>query len=90
MEASASYVQGVPAEEVMNMTANGEKEQTCTCGCGATLEPSEFGPVCTCGCEDEQKPKTIAQEIHNLQVRQAEIDRRLHELIEAGLRQPAA
>lgn len=72
------------------MTANGEKEQTCTCGCGATLEASEFGPVCACGCEDELKPKTIAQQIHNLQVQQAEIDRRLHELIEAGLRQPAA
>ena len=72
------------------MTVDGEKEQTCTCGCGATLEASEFGPVCTCGCEDEQKPKTIAQEIHNLQVRQAEIEHRLHELIEAGLRQPAA
>ena len=72
------------------MTASGETKQPCTCGCGATLEASEFGPVCTCGCEDEQKPKTIAQEIHNLQVRQAEIDHRLHELIEAGLREPAA
>ena len=72
------------------MTANVEKEQTCTCGCGAILEASDFGPVCTCGCDEEQKPKTIAQEIHDLQVRQAEIDRRLHELIEAGLRQPVA
>lgn len=72
------------------MTATAEKEQTCTCGCGATLEPSDFGPVCTCGCEEEQKPKTLAQEINNLQARQAEIDHRLHELIEAGLRQPAS
>ena len=74
----------------MDMTADVDKEQTCTCGCGAALEPGDLGPVCTCGCEEEQKPKTIAQEIHNLQVRQADIDRRLHELIEAGLRQPAA
>jgi hypothetical protein len=74
----------------MNMTANGEKEQTCTCGCGAPLESSDFGPVCTCGCPEEEKPQTVAQQIHDLQVQQADIDRRLHELIEAGLRQPAA
>ena len=86
----APYLQGVPAEEVMTMTANAEKEQTCTCGCGAALEPTDFGPVCTCGCEEETKPKTVAQEIFNLQARQAQIERRLHELIEAGLRQPAA
>jgi hypothetical protein len=73
----------------MTMTADVEKEQTCTCGCGATLEPSDFGPVCTCGCEEETKPRTIAQEIHDLQARQVEIDHRLHELIEAGMRQPA-
>ncbi len=72
------------------MTADVKEEQTCTCGCGATLETGDLGPVCTCGCEEEQKPRTVAQEIHNLQVRQADIDRRLHELIEAGLRQPAA
>jgi hypothetical protein len=46
--------------------------------------------VCACGCEDEKKAHTVAQEIHDLQIHQAEIDRRLHELIVAGLRQPAA
>ena len=71
------------------MTAKVEEEQTCTCGCGATLETSDYGPICACGCDEEQKPKTIAQEIHDLQIRQAEIDQRLHELIEVGLRQPA-
>lgn len=72
------------------MTADAANAPPCECGCGATLEASEYGPVCACGCEDEKKAHTVAQEIHDLQIHQAEIDRRLHELIEAGLRQPAA
>ena len=53
----------------------------CACGCGSPMVASEYGPVCTCECEAELKPKTTAQEIHDLRVQQVALERRLHELV---------
>lgn len=57
--------------------------EPCTCGCGAHLETSEYGPVCTCQCEAELKPHTAAQEIYELRGRLEAIELELRTLTEA-------
>ena len=62
----------------------------CTCGCGAPLRVSDYGPVCTCSCAAEAKAATLAQQIHELRLEREAIERRLCELIEASLYGSAA
>lgn len=62
------------------MTAVAATAQPCTCGCGAHLEATEYGPVCTCQCQEDQKPDTIAQQIYALRAQREAIDHRIGEL----------